>query len=64
MKARGRRPSAFIVFECLKPRLNTKYEFEITSLTKENSFKLSFEYVFSIQLLYLRREICISKKCV
>ena len=27
MKARGRRPSAFIVFECLKPRWNTKHEF-------------------------------------
>ena len=27
MKARGLRPSAFIVFECLKPRLNMKHEF-------------------------------------
>jgi len=45
-KARGRseRPSAFIVFECLEtPMKHEQRVFEITSPTKENEFKLSFE---------------------
>ena len=37
MKARGRRPSAFIVFECLEtPMKHEARVFEITSPTKEN----------------------------
>ena len=36
--------------------------FEISSPTKENKFKLSFEQVFSIQLLYFRLEICMNLK--
>ena len=37
MKARGRRPSAFIVFECLEtPMKHEVRVFEITSPTKEN----------------------------
>ena len=37
MKARGRRPSAFIVFECLEtPMTHEARVFEITSPTKEN----------------------------
>ena len=38
MKARGRRPSAFIVFECLEtPMKHEARVFEITSPTKEIS---------------------------
>ena len=41
MKARGRRPSAFIVFECLKlPMKQEARVFEITSQTK----KISLNY--------------------
>ena len=54
----------FRVFET--PMKHEAQVFEITSPTKENYFKLSFEYDFSIQLLYLKREICMNlkKKCV
>ena len=55
--------SCFYGFQVFKtPMKHEARVFEITSPTKENQFKLSFEYVFSIQLLYLRREICMNFK--
>ena len=41
MKARGRRPSAFIVFECLKPRWNTKHEF-LKLLLQQKKISLNY----------------------
>ena len=41
MKARGRRPSAFIVFECLKPRYNTKHEF-LKLLLQQKKISLNY----------------------
>ena len=44
MKARGRGPSAFIVFGCLETSMKHEARvFEITSPTKENYLKLSFK---------------------
>ena len=41
MKARGRRSSAFIVFECLKPRWNTKHEF-LKLLLQQKKISLNY----------------------
>ena len=41
MKARGLRPSAFIVFECLKPRWNTKHEF-LKLLLQQKKINLNY----------------------
>ena len=41
MKPRGRRPSAFIVFECLKSRWNTKPEF-LKLLLQQKKFSLNY----------------------
>ena len=41
MKARDRRPSAFIVFECLKPRWNTKHEF-LKLLLQQKKISLNY----------------------
>ena len=41
MKARGRRPSAFIVFKCLKPRWNTKHEF-LKLLLQQKKISLNY----------------------
>ena len=41
MKARGRRLCAFIVFECLKPRWNTKHEF-LKLLLQQKKISLNY----------------------
>ena len=66
MKARGRRPSAFIVFECLKPRLNTKHEFlkllfqqkKISLNNHLNKFSQFNYYIWDVKYAWT------SKKCV
>ena len=48
MKARGRRPNAFIVFKCLKPRSNTKHEFlKLLLQQKKISLNYHLNYKFS-----------------
>ena len=66
LKPWGCRPSGFIVFERLETWWNTKHEFLNLLLQQRKLVKLSFELVFSIQLLYLRREVCmiLKKMCM
>ena len=66
MKARGRRPSAFIVFECLKPRWNTKHEF-LKLLLQQKKISLNYHLNKFSQFNYYILDVkyaWTSKRCV
>ena len=50
----------FIVFECLKPRWNTKHEF-LKLLLQQKKISLNY-HLNKFSLLYLRCEICMNLK--
>ena len=66
MKARGRRPSAFIVFECLKPRWNTKHELLKLHLQQKkislNYHLIKFSqfnyYIWDVKYAWTSKKMC------
>ena len=66
LKARGCRPSGFIVFERLETRWNMKHKFFKLPLQQRKLVEIIIWISFLIQLLYLRREICmiLKKMCM